>query len=309
MIDSDEIINQNKNKIIYKKYKLLYENLINQRKIFFDSLLNEKKISLDIDTGYVPIKIKFKSLPQINIYKSTNYSNKKYLRFNNNILPKSTINKINNDKKETKLYEDLDQFIMKISPRYSLRERKIDKSNEYRKKIKEKMEKLRKKKEIKIEVNNLGNKKSIEKQIIFDKKFGAFRKSKSLFRNIFRILPSLKQNSLKNFDEKYELLLPYEYPKLKNSFSISEINPLFYDDFNRSYNLSQYFNLKSDDEKDKSKENKNSHLDYTLKLSGIMDNNKNKTLYNSRNLSNFEINKRNRKIKRITIKRFRTKFN
>ena len=198
---------------------------------------------------------------------------------------------------------------MKISPRYSLRERKIDKSNEYRKKIKEKMEKLRKKKEIKIEINNLGNKKSIEKQIIFDKKFGAFRKSKSLFKNIFRILPSLKQNSLINFDEKYELLLPYEYPKLKYSFSISEINPLFYDDFNRSYNLSQYFNLKNDDEKDKSKENKNSHLDYTLKLSGIMDNNKNKTLYNSRNLSNFEINKRNRKIKRITIKRFRTKFN
>ena len=32
------------------------------------------------------------------------------------------------------------------------------------------------------------------------------------------------------------------FNKLKNSLSTSQINPLFYDDFNRSFNLSQYFN-------------------------------------------------------------------
>lgn len=240
------------------------------------------------------------------MYKSTKFAKKKNLKFIN-IYPKSTINKINNDKKETTLFEDLDQFIMKISHRYSLVERKIDKSNEYRKKIREKMEKIRKKKEIKIEINKMEHKKSIEKKITFDKKFGAFRKSNSLFRNIFRIVPSLKHNSLKNFEGKYELVLPYEYQKLKNSSSVSEINPLFYDDFNRSFNSSQYFNLKNDEEKDKSKEKNDSYFDYTLKLSGILDNNS-KTFYNKRNLSSFIINKRNKKFKRIKIRKFKSNF-
>ena len=306
LIDSDEIIRKNKDRILYNKYQLLCKNLINQRKIFFDSLLNEKKISLDIDTGYIPNKLKFKSLPQLYMYKSTKFVKKKNLKFIN-IYPKSTINKINNDKKETTLFEDLDQFIMKISHRYSLVERKIDKSNEYRKKIREKMEKIRKKKEIKIEINKIEHKQSTEKKITFDKKFGAFRKSSSLFRNIFRIVPSLKHNSLKNFEGKYELVLPYEYQKLKNSSSVSEINPLFYDDFNRSFNSSQYFNLKNDEEKDKSKEKNDSYFDYTLKLSGILDNNS-KTFYNKRNLSSFIINKRNKKFKRIKIRKFKSNF-
>ena len=61
-IDSDDIIKKNKDKIIYEKYSLLSQNLINQRKMFFDSLLNTNKIKLEIDTGYKPIKIKYKSL-------------------------------------------------------------------------------------------------------------------------------------------------------------------------------------------------------------------------------------------------------
>ena len=80
-IDSDEVIKENKDQIIYNKYKLLGDILINQRKMFFNSILNIEKIKLDIDTGYKPNKIKYKSLPQINTYfkKLNNPKNKNNL--------------------------------------------------------------------------------------------------------------------------------------------------------------------------------------------------------------------------------------
>ena len=215
-IDSDEVIKENKDQIIYDKYKLLGEILINQRKMFFDSFLNIEKIKLDIDTGYKPNKIKYKSLPQINTYKANMLSYPKNKNKNNSIFsdyyPKSVTNKINNKTKLCHFNEDLDQLLININHRFTLRDRRIDKSNELRKKLKEKMEKMIKEKEIKINMMKTTEKKekNLEKEIVFDKQFGTFRKSRSLFRNIFRILPSLKSNSLNNFDSQYELVLPYD---------------------------------------------------------------------------------------------------
>ena len=301
LIDSDELIKENKNKIIYEKYKRLYENLINQRKMFFDSLLNEKKINLDvdnIDTGYRPNKIKYKPLPQINTYKLplSNFQHKF-----DNLNPQTVKNNIYTKTRLAHFTEDLDKLLTGITHRFTLRDRRINKSLEFRKKLKEKMEKIKQRKELEIKMNKVSEEKEQnqmeEKRIAFDKKFGAFRKTKSLFRNIFRVLPSLKNNSLNNMESQYELVLPYEYHKLRNSNSTSEINPLFYDDFNRSFNLSQYFNLKND-KNDKSEEKKKGNLEYALKLSGKIDNNK--KIYNKRN---FQKNGLNNRFQRINIRR------
>ena len=301
LIDSDELIKENKDKIIYEKYKRLYENLINQRKMFFDSLLNEKKINLDvdnIDTGYRPNKIKYKPLPQINTYKLplSNFQQKF-----ENLNPQTVKNNIYTKTRLAHFTEDLDKMLIGITHRFTLRDRRINKSLEFRKKLKEKMEKIKQRKELEIKMNKVSEEKEQnkmeEKRIAFDKKFGAFRKTKSLFRNIFRVLPSLKNNSLNNMESQYELVLPYEYHKLRNSNSTSEINPLFYDDFNRSFNLSQYFNLKND-KNDKSEEKKKGNLEYALKLSGIINNNK--KIYNKRN---FQKNGLNNRFQRINIRR------
>ena len=301
LIDSDELIKENKDKIIYEKYKRLYENLINQRKMFFDSLLNEKKINLDvdnIDTGYRPNKIKYKPLPQINTYKLplSNFQHKF-----DNLNPQTVKNNIYTKTRLAHFTEDLDKLLTGITHRFTLRDRRINKSLEFRKKLKEKMEKIKQRKELEIKMNKVSEEKEQnqmeEKRIAFDKKFGAFRKTKSLFRNIFRVLPSLKNNSLNNMESQYELVLPYEYHKLRNSNSTSEINPLFYDDFNRSFNLSQYFNLKND-KNDKSEEKKKGNLEYALKLSGKIDNNK--KIYNKRN---FQKNGLNNRFQRINIRR------
>ena len=301
LIDSDEMIKENKNKIIYEKYNRLSENLINQRKMFFDSLLNEKKINLDvdnIDTGYRPNKIKYKPLPQINTYKLplSNFQHKF-----DNLNPQTVKNNIYTKTRLAHFTEDLDKLLTGITHRFTLRDRRINKSLEFRKKLKEKMEKIKQRKELEIKMNKVSEEKEQnqmeEKRIAFDKKFGAFRKTKSLFRNIFRVLPSLKNNSLNNMESQYELVLPYEYHKLRNSNSTSEINPLFYDDFNRSFNLSQYFNLKND-KNDKSEEKKKGNLEYALKLSGKIDNNKKN--YNKRN---FQKNGLNNRFQRINIRR------
>ena len=296
-IDSDEKIKENKDQIIYDKYKLIWENLINQRKIFFDSLLNQNKISLEIDTGYKPNKIKYNCLPRINTYKAlvlkreNNKNSKESLFGDYNI--KYLNKKIKEKKIQTKLThfnEGLDSLMRSITRGFTLRDRRIEKSKELRQKYKDKMMKLTIINELKNDKNKEFNKniieaekeKSLDISNTYDKKFGAFRKTKSLYRDIYKILPALKTNALKDIDSRYELVLPYDYHKLKNSYSTSHINPLFYDDFNRSYNLSQYFNLKSD-EKNKSEEKNKNCFEYTIKIRGNPDN-KNKIFHKKLNL-------------------------
>ena len=298
-IDSDETIKENKDKIVYEKYRLLSQNLINQRKMFFDSILNMNKIRLEIDTGYRPLKIKYKSLPQIRTYKSIKMKNSK---FNDLLNAKSTMNNFNMNTKLKHFDGDLDKILISINYRNVLNERRMEKSKELRKKLKEKMEKKLKDNEQKIKRKRLNVLKLFDTEkenkyfnpVVFESKLGAFSKTNLLNKNIYKILPSLKTNSLKELDNKYELVIPYQYHKLKSSSSTSQINPLFYDDFNRSFNLSQYFNLNTDD-KNKSYETKQSSLDYTLKIKGINDNtntNKNrKTLYKNNTRINNRLNK------------------
>ena len=93
-----------------------------------------------------------------------------------------------------------------------------------------------------------------------------FKNNNSVFNKIFRELPLLpnKENYIKSEGE-YKFLIPYKKVILRKSNSANNINPLAYDDFNRSYNTRQYFNfkLKEKDRKDKSLEDKK---DYTIQF-------------------------------------------
>ena len=298
-IDSDETIKENKDKIVYEKYRLLSQNLINQRKMFFDSILNMNKIRLEIDTGYKPIKIKYKSLPRIRTHKSLKTTRSK---LNDLLNAKNTMNNFNMNTKLKHFEGDLDKILISINYRNVLNDRRIEKSKEFRKKLKEKMKKKLKDNKQIIKRNRLNELKlfNTEKEnkylnpLVFESKLGTFGKSNLLNKNIYKILPSLKTNSLKELGNKYELVIPYQYHKLKNSSSTSQINPLFYDDFNRSFNLSQYFNLNTN-EKNKSYETKQSNLDYTLKIKGINDysntTNKNRKSLYKNNTNNNRLNK------------------
>ena len=137
-IDSDETIKENKDKIVYEKYRLLSQNLINQRKMFFDSILNMNKIRLEIDTGYKPIKIKYKSLPQIRTHKSLKMTKSK---LNDLLNTKNTMNNFNMNTKLKHFEGDLDKILISINYRNVLNDRRIEKSKELRKKLKEKMKK------------------------------------------------------------------------------------------------------------------------------------------------------------------------
>ena len=72
----------------------------------------------------------------------------------------------------------------------------------------------------------------------------------------------------KKYESDYELVLPYESPSLIKSMSTSEINPLFYDDFNRSFNTSRYFNIKCDEENSENKiiDKKKENIEYDIKF-------------------------------------------
>ena len=302
LVDSDPIINDNKNIIIYNKYQMLCDILLKQRKMFFDSYINidsfnnfntlndntsnknnndnnsdnnddiiinnnsnnkyiykslpkRNTIMTSFDYKYSPISKIFKASPK-NINTIKNNTNRNKYKSRNNI----------NKEKKT---QDIDQILVGLSRIFTLSEKRKENNLKFRKKyekkmeILEKMKKLRQLRQKEIIPENLGIRGRNE-----NTSFCNFQKSNTIYGEIYKFLPSLNKNENKNIGTEYELVLPYENPLLVRSMSTSEINPLFYDDFNRSFNTSQYFNINYNDENSGSRsiDNKKDKLEYTLKF-------------------------------------------
>ena len=99
---------------------------------------------------------------------------------------------------------------------------------------------------------------------------------------MFRVLPLLpnKDSNLKSEGE-YKLIIPYKKSIIRKSNSAYNINPLAYDDFNRSFNTIKYFNLKynKNNLQNKAIYNKKD-FDYTIQFKCDINLNKNKNANN-----------------------------
>ena len=174
LVDSDPIINKNKNIIVYNKYQMLSDILLKQRKIFFESFLNIEKnnynsnyININEDRNSFNINFiknntinsNYKILPKLkNIMTSlesnfSSLSNFFQPQNSNFFSSQSLINKKNTSqissligaqssyqKKEQKLH-DIDLILVNLRTGFTLKDLRNEKSLEFRKKYKEKIEK------------------------------------------------------------------------------------------------------------------------------------------------------------------------
>ena len=126
------------------------------------------------------------------------------------------------------------------------------------------MEKLRNSRKQKLYLENIKYLKARNKNL----SFSDFQKSNILFSEVYKFLPLLNKKENKKYNSDYELVFPYEKPSLQKSMSTSEINPLFYDDFNRSFNTSRYFNIKCDEENSENKiiDKKKDNIEFNIKF-------------------------------------------
>jgi len=290
-VDSDPVINYNKNVIIFKKYQMLSDILLKQRKIFFKSYINldknhnekdinnndnENNANYNLNNNNSRMHIikskdnmniqKYKALPKIKTVLSTiNYPfsklKEKYMKSPQNFdIERENKCSSNN----SKILGDLDLIILDSTGR-SLNNKRNEKSYEIRTKFKKRP----------INYNNNSNSnenKLIPKNISIRKGkrrnlfFCDFQQNNSLYNTINKVVPLSKDKENKKYETKYDLIISYDNPLLKKSVSTSEINPLIYDDFNRSYNTSQYFNMnyEENNNKEKSIDNKKDNLEYSL---------------------------------------------
>ena len=296
LVDSDPVINDNKNVIIFKRYQMLSDILLNQRKIFFKSYINldknnnennindngnENKVNYNINDVNNSSQIhiikskdniniqKYKTLPKIKTIISSfdaqfSKLKEKYIKSPQNVSIEREHKCSNNNSKNL---GDLDLILIDSNGRFSQNKRRNEKSFELRTKFKNRS----------INANSNSNfifndKKLIPKNITIRKRnernlfFWDFQQNNSLYSTINKVVPLSKDKENKNYETKYDLVISYDNPLLKKSVSTSEINPLFYDDFNRSFNTSQYFNMDYEEKnnKEKSIDNKKDNLEYSL---------------------------------------------
>ena len=297
LADSDPVINDNKNIILYNKYQMLSDILLKQRKMFFDSFINIDKIENinkindnkninKIDNNIFPnktIDYNYTPFPQkVSVLSSFDSSKFSHISPINKFFPLSTQNlstmkSISNSSKirlvipkKAKKEEDLDQILVGLSRVFTLKEKRMNKHLEFEKKYKAKMEKLEKMKKLrklrqqKLYLENIKYLKGLNKNL----SFCDFQKSNTLFPEVYKFLPLLNNKESKKYESDYELVFPYESPSLVRSMSTSEINPLFYDDFNRSFNTSRYFNFKCEEENSENKiiDKKKDNFEYNIKF-------------------------------------------
>ena len=284
LVDSDPIINNNKNIILYHKYEMLSDILLKQRKIYFDTFFKAEKynvqnflkksdemdgkemISDNYTNNIVQNDIAIQNLviiPKVNKIFSVLESKASQSQLKNFELQNATapilVKKIAN-KKFQKIHSqenilknlgDLDTMLANLSGRFTLKDKRIERTLKFRKKYQEKMEKLVREKKLK-EEEKLKKREIISHQLELHKhksinnlSFNEFKKSNFIFNKMFRVLPLLpnKDNYVKSEGE-YKFIIPYKKVILKKSNSAYNINPLAYDDFNRRYNTKQYFNFK-----------------------------------------------------------------
>ena len=291
LVDSDDIILNNKNIIVYHKYQILADILLNQRKIYFDSFFNQEKHNINVNmlnqdksfndtdnekndinnkdnskellgnnytkSAFQRIRDKYNNLRtirKIHEFKSSSFEQKlNQMNNNNKLIKKNNFikNKVQtaSDKNKNKLIKnlgDLDRMLANLSGNFTLSDKRMERSMIFREKYFQKMEKLNQEKKIREEER----KKQLENQALMKRSqsnfnIKGFHKSINIYRNMFKELPLLpnKDDNLKS-DGHYKLVIPYRVSILKKSNSANNINPLAYDDFNRFYNTTQYFNFK-----------------------------------------------------------------
>ena len=283
LIESEEIIIENKNKILFEKYKLLCDMLLKQRKIFFESFLhvqnimnnnnnkNNKNNNLIVDNennnnnsnnnnnnNRLNLKKKILLLEKKNInnkifyHKSKNFSSDfLFYRKNNN---NNKNNKNNSNINKEMIYKDLgdlDIVLSKVNSSFTFADLREKKRNEFKKKY----EKLQEKKKLILlkkktnEINNNNNSKSNS----FN--YNEFKQYFLLSSQLRKILPEIKIN--KNIDENTKVIIDYnnnnnneskknilniKNNNNNNENNLNKINLLIYDNFNRTYNTTKYFN-------------------------------------------------------------------
>ena len=332
LVDSDDIILNNKNIIVFHKYQVLANTLLKQRKIYFDSFFslemhnieknlsnNEKDISksnknINVDTHITDKKnskiessndnfvqkiidlnkgrsSSMRSIHKINEIRSSNIEEKlkkiqpKQLMVKNIKLINKKVEIINNKKKLLRNLGDLDCMLINLNGKFTLSDKRLERTINFRKKYFEKMERLNLEKQLREKEKQ----KRLESQAKLRRsesnmKNRGFHKSVSIYRNMFRELPLLpyKDVNLKS-DGQYKLFIPYNNSTLKKSNSTNNINPLAFDDFNRLYNTTQYFKFnrcrnKKDAKifEDKTTEHKKDYFDYNIEFKFDMKSEKKK---------------------------------
>ena len=287
LIDSDPIISNNKNILLYYKYEMLSDILLKQRKIYFDSVFNSEKYNVNIinkknndenndremiDDNYTNNIVQngiaapnLIIIPKIN--KIKNALEGKITQFNNTTKNQNIsiiVKKINN-KKTKKVHSqenilknlgDLDTMLANLNGNFTLKDIRIERSLQFRKKYQEKMELLKKEKKKKEEEKQKKREMlSIQMQLYKQKhqknlSFYEFKKSKTIYNKMFKVLPLLpNKDSYIKSEGEYKFIIPYKEAQLKKSNSARNINPLAYDNFNRNYNTQQYFNFNSNEKK------------------------------------------------------------
>ena len=294
LVDSDDIILKNKNAILYHKYQILSDILLNQRKIYFNSVFNlEKQDNDNKDNNNKNInnnnnnndtdadnknnsreligdnfnnslinkeKIDYanlRTIQKLNEIRASSFEeniNQIYtipptLKSSNIKLTKNRVDKydnknINNNKKIKESMGDIDKILVDLNYNYTLTDKRLERSKEFRKNYLIKMEKInaeKKAREERRKKRKLENEKCLRKtQSNFNIK--VFQKNIPIYKHVFNELPLLpNKDNFINSNGQYKLIIPYKETKLKKSNSTSNINPLAYDDFNRYYNTSQYF--------------------------------------------------------------------
>ena len=347
LVDSDPRIFDNKNIILYHKYEMLSDILLKQRKIYFDTFFNAEKynvqniviknskdknndremVSDNYTNNIVQNEIANPNLviiPKINKVLSVINGKIKYgvskIQSAPNIIrkDKNKSGQKDNSSENIKNFGELDTILANVSGRFTLTDKRKERSLEFRKKYKEKIKQLQEERKIK-EEERLKKREMLknQKQIHIFKKnnndssnFYEFKKNYTIVNKMFRELPLLpnKDNYIKSEGE-YKFLIPYKKEKLKKSNSACSINPLAYDDFNRNYNTSQYFKFHAKENKiDKYLEGKKDYIiqfktdiklikkkNYfikkndilTQKLRNIYNGKYDKVLYNNKKLKKF----------------------
>ena len=190
-----------------------------------------------------------RSIQKINEIRSSKIEEKlkkiqpKQLLVKNIKLINKKVQIINNKKKLIRNLGDLDCMLINLNGNFTLSDKRLERTMNFRKKYFEKMEKLNLEKHMR----EIERQKRLENQAKLRRsesniKNRGFQKSISIYKSMFKELPLLqyKDNNIKS-DGQYKLIIPYNNSSLKKSSSANNINPLAFDDFNRLYNTTQYF--------------------------------------------------------------------
>ena len=169
---------------------------------------------------------------------------------------------------------DLDRMLANLNGNFTLSDKRLERSMEFRKKYFKKMEKMEqekkfKEKERQIRLESQTRLRRCESNI----KLKGFQKSLNIYKNMFKVLPLLpdKDNNIKS-DGQYKYIIPYRVQIFKKSVSANTINPLAYDDFNRYYNTTQYFrfnhykNKSKDFFEEKKMDQKKEYFEYNIEF-------------------------------------------